>query len=62
MTTTIKDDDYILILSDEELDNENFVDLHIMKADTNERIVSLTVPIKELARAVAGFVPEHTNE
>ena len=53
MKIEIKCDDEILVLSDEDLDNDNFVDLYIKKDDNKE--IEVTVSVDELSCAVRAF-------
>ena len=46
-------DDEVLVLSDEDLDNDNFVDLYIKKDDNKE--IEVTVSVDELLCAVRAF-------
>ena len=61
MKITIIDEDDTLILSDEELDNDNFIDLEILnelakdKDNPRGHVAECTVPVDDLLCAVQAF-------
>ena len=55
MKIEIKCDDEILVLSDEDLDNDNFVDLYIKKFGDDNNEIGVTVLVDELLCAIQAF-------
>ena len=52
MTIEIKDSDQTIELSDDQLDNDNFIDIHM---EEEGKTMTMTVPIDDLLPAVIAF-------
>ena len=52
MTIEIKDSDQTIELSDDQLDNDNFIDIHM---EEEGKTMTLTVPIDDLFAALIAF-------
>lgn len=56
MKIEIKEDDQTLVLTNEELDNPNFVEMYIQEKDPEKGTDSMIVSVDELHGAISAFV------